>query len=126
MSHGSAMSAAGVLNPAPNMVDVGTSTIAYWKVGGGPSLLLVHGYPVSGRTWRHVVAQLASDFTCYVVDLPGAGETRWTDRTDFSFAGQARTLLALWTLCGSGPTSSWRTTRVRPSRAASPPSTLPA
>ena len=57
-------------------------------------MLLVHGYPLNGKTWRHLVTRLAEHFTCYVVDLPGAGETRWTERTNFNFAGQAATLKA--------------------------------
>ncbi len=82
------------LNDAPQFIDLGASEIAYWKVGRGDPLLLVHGYPVSGRTWRHVVRRLAEHFTCYVVDLPGAGETRWTEATDFRFGAQALTLRA--------------------------------
>ena len=93
----------GVLSPAPSMIDLGDSELAYWKVGAGEPLLLVHGYPVSGRTWRGVVERLAKHFTCYVVDLPGAGETRWTERTDFHFAGQARTLKAFADRLQLGP-----------------------
>ena len=88
------VAAAGILSDPPTYIEIEGSEIAYWTVGQGPPLVLVHGYPVSGRTWRHVAARLADRFTCYVVDLPGAGETRWTDRTDFTFAGQARTLKA--------------------------------
>ena len=90
-----AVVAAGVLGGPPSYVDLGATQLAYWTVGHGEPLLLVHGYPVSGRTWRHVVARLADRFTCYVVDLAGAGETRWTEQTEFGFAGQARALKAL-------------------------------
>jgi pimeloyl-ACP methyl ester carboxylesterase len=89
-----AIGAAGVLGGPPDYVDLGPTQLAYWKVGRGEPLVLVHGYPLSGRTWRHVAALLADRFTCYVPDLAGAGETRWTEQTDFSFAGQARTLKA--------------------------------
>ena len=86
------IAAAGVLGGPPSYVDLGATQLAYWKIGQGEPLVLVHGYPVSGRTWRGVVARLADRFTCYVVDLAGAGETYWTEQTDFSFAGQARAL----------------------------------
>ena len=73
-------------------VDLGHSQIAYRKVGRGEPLLLVHGFPLSGLTFRHVIPGLAEQFTCYVPDLPGLGETRWTEQTNFNFAGQASTL----------------------------------
>lgn len=83
---------AGALSGPPGFVRVGANEIAFWRVGHGPALLLVHGYPVSGRTWRHVVARLADRFTCIIPDLPGAGETRWSAATAFGFAAQAETL----------------------------------
>ena len=76
-------------------VDVGSAEVAYRTFGKGPPLLMVHGWPLSGFTYRRLIAHLASRFTCYAIDLPGAGETRWGARTDFSFAGQAETLRRL-------------------------------
>jgi pimeloyl-ACP methyl ester carboxylesterase len=74
--------------------DVGNTEIAYRKVGSGEPLLLLHGFPLSGMTFRKIIPELAKHFTCYVVDLPGAGETRWTDRTDFRFNAQAESIKA--------------------------------
>jgi haloalkane dehalogenase len=73
--------------------DVGTAEIAYRTFGSGEPILFLHGWPLSGFTWRKVVPQLAAHFTCVVVDLPGAGATRWRPENDFSFSGQARNLL---------------------------------
>jgi pimeloyl-ACP methyl ester carboxylesterase len=73
-------------------VDVGSSVVAYRRFGSGPPLLLVHGWPLSGFTYRRLIPHLADRFTCYAVDLPGAGETHWTGQTDFGFRGQAETL----------------------------------
>jgi haloalkane dehalogenase len=50
---------------------------------------------LSGFTWRKVLPALAEHYTCYVPDMPGMGESEWTDSTDFSFPGQGRTLKAL-------------------------------
>jgi pimeloyl-ACP methyl ester carboxylesterase len=72
--------------------DVGTAEIANRTFGDGPPLLLVHGWPLSGFTYRHLLPYLASRFTCYAIDLPGAGESRWRDDNDFSFRGQAQNL----------------------------------
>lgn len=74
--------------------DTGTARIAYRRFGTGPALLLVHGFPLSGFTWRKVLPALAERYTCYVPDLPGMGDSEWTDATDFSFPGQGRTLKA--------------------------------
>jgi pimeloyl-ACP methyl ester carboxylesterase len=77
------------------MVDTGTARVACRRFGSGPPVLLVHGFPLSGFTWRKVLPGLSAQFTCYVPDLPGLGSSQWTDATDFSFPGQGRTLRAL-------------------------------
>jgi pimeloyl-ACP methyl ester carboxylesterase len=60
--------------------------------GKGPALLLIHGFPVHGYTWRKLLPALAQRFTCFVVDLPGLGASAWTPATDFTFTAQARRL----------------------------------
>jgi haloalkane dehalogenase len=76
-------------------LDTGTARLACRRYGSGPPLLLVHGFPLSGFTWRKILPELSKRHTCYVPDLPGLGESEWTDETDFSFPGQGRTLKAL-------------------------------
>lgn len=77
------------------MIDTGTERLPVRRFGQGPALLLVHGFPLSGFTWRKVLPALARRFTCWVPDLPGMGESVWTERTDFSFPGQGSTLKRL-------------------------------
>jgi pimeloyl-ACP methyl ester carboxylesterase len=77
------------------MVDTGTESLPCRRFGSGPPLLLVHGFPLSGFTWRKVLPELAKHFTCFAPDLPGMGDSQWTDRTDFSFPGQGATLKRL-------------------------------
>jgi haloalkane dehalogenase len=79
-------------NEEVRYVDVESTRMAYRVVGTGPALVLVHGYPMHGETWRKIVPDLARRFTCYLPDLPGLGLTDWRDDTDFSFPGHARTL----------------------------------
>jgi pimeloyl-ACP methyl ester carboxylesterase len=69
--------------------------VAYRTIGGGPALLLIHGYPLHGLTFRRIVPDLRRDYTCVVVDLPGAGESVWGRRTDFRFPAQAQLLKQL-------------------------------
>jgi len=78
----------------PEAVDIGSARIVYRRFGNGPALLLVHGFPLSGFTWRKVLPELSKRYTCYAPDLPGMGETEWTEATDFSFPGQGRSLKA--------------------------------
>lgn len=68
------------------------ATIALRVFGQGPALVLIHGFPVHGYTWRRLLPTLAEQFTCYVVDLPGLGDSGWSSNTDFSFTAQARRL----------------------------------
>lgn len=84
---------AQLLTAAPlQFQDVGSAAIAYRRCGSGPPVLFLHGWPLSGLTYRKLVPQLAERFTCIVVDLPGGGETRWRSDNDFSFHGQAQNL----------------------------------
>ncbi len=75
-----------------HFVTVGPDEIAYRKVGQGPVLVLLHGWPLHGESWRELVTRLAPRYTCLVPDTPGLGSTRWSEQTEFSFRGHARAL----------------------------------
>ncbi len=64
--------------------------------GSGPALVFVHGFPTHGYTWRKLLPTLSKDFTCYVIDLPGLGDSDWSNKTDFSFTAQAGRLSKLF------------------------------
>ncbi len=83
--------------------DVGTAEIAYRTFGSGDPVLFVHGWPLSGFTYRKVLRYLAPRFSCHVVDLPGAGATRWRPSNDFTFSGHARQLLRFVDAIGLAP-----------------------
>ena len=72
--------------------DIEDATIALRIFGQGPALVLIHGFPVHGYTWRKLLPALSEQFTCYVVDLPGLGDSDWSSKTDFNFTAQARRL----------------------------------
>jgi haloalkane dehalogenase len=78
------------LSAPMHYVDVGSARIAYRRLGVGAPLILLHGWPFSSLTFRRLVPLLEQHLTCYALDLPGAGESSWTDATDFSFDGRAR------------------------------------
>lgn len=64
----------------------------YRVIGQGPPLLLIHGFPAHGLSWRQLVVDLHRNYTCVVIDLAGTGESVWNDETDFSFIAHARRL----------------------------------
>ena len=58
-------------------LDVGEGEVAYRRVGTGPDVLFVHGWPVSGATFRTLLPHLVDHVTCHVIDLPGTGSSRF-------------------------------------------------
>ena len=74
--------ASDLFRRAPDrFLDVGTGEVAYRCVGSGPDVLFVHGWPVSGATFRTLLPHLTDHVTCHVIDLPGAGSSRFTADT---------------------------------------------
>jgi pimeloyl-ACP methyl ester carboxylesterase len=73
-------------------LDIGDARVAYEREGAGQPVLFVHGWPFSRLTWRKLVPLLAPRFECIRLDLPGLGETEWSDACDLSTSGQADTL----------------------------------
>lgn len=71
------------------------ANVAFRKFGQGPALLLIHGFPLHGFTWRHVIPELSRHYTCIVPDLAGLGETHWDKQTDFHFLAHARRMKQL-------------------------------
>jgi pimeloyl-ACP methyl ester carboxylesterase len=49
--------------------------IRYNVIGGGPPVLLVHGWLSSSRVWDQLAPRLAQRFTVYTLDLAGFGES---------------------------------------------------
>ncbi len=81
---------------------VGAATVRWRREGSGPLLVLLHGFPLSGRTWDGVVAHLRDRFTCLAPDLIGLGGSHSTAGDDHSSPGQARVFRALLDALGVG------------------------
>ena len=56
-------------------VELEGNWIRYRIAGGGPAVVLVHGWLSSGEVWEHLAERLAQRFTVYTLDLPGFGES---------------------------------------------------
>lgn len=78
--------------PPDRFLDVGSGEVAYRRVGTGPDVLFVHGWPVSSATFRTLLPHLADHVTCHLVDLPGAGSSRYTAGTPLTIANHIRSV----------------------------------
>ena len=69
------------------LIDVGAGKVAVRTVGTGPDVLFVHGWPVSGATYRTLLPHLAEHVTCHVIDLVGTGSSEYDGQTPVSIDG---------------------------------------
>jgi pimeloyl-ACP methyl ester carboxylesterase len=59
------------------MLDLPGGRLAYYRFGEGPDVFAIHGWPLHAATFRGMLPRLAGSFSVHLVDLPGAGHTRW-------------------------------------------------
>jgi pimeloyl-ACP methyl ester carboxylesterase len=72
------------------LVDTPSGRIAFVEHGAGPPALFVHGVPLNGFHWRHVMEGMGDSRRCIALDLMGLGYTEIAPGQDVSFAAQAR------------------------------------
>ena len=53
--------------------EVASGRIAYFEDGEGPAALFVHGVPLNGYHWRHVIDRVRHRRRCIAIDLMGLG-----------------------------------------------------
>jgi pimeloyl-ACP methyl ester carboxylesterase len=70
--------------------DTPSGRIAYVEQGSGPAALFIHGVPLNGFHWRHVLAQMKDRRRCIALDLMGLGYSEIGAAQDVSFTAQAR------------------------------------
>lgn len=75
--------------------DTGSGRIAYYERGQGPAALFVHGVPLNGYHWRHVIDRLQQRRRCIAFDLMGLGYSEIAPSQDVSFPAQARMIAEL-------------------------------
>ena len=74
--------------------------IAYIEQGTGPAALFIHGVPLNGFHWRHVMAELSDVRRCIALDLMGLGYTQIAPGQDLSFDAQARMVVEFLDVLG--------------------------
>jgi pimeloyl-ACP methyl ester carboxylesterase len=68
---------------------VKSGRIAYVEEGRGPAALFVHGVPLNGYHWRHVINRVSHRRRCIAIDLMGLGYSEIGPEQDVSFTAQA-------------------------------------
>ena len=81
--------------PPDRYVEVGGGAVAVRTVGTGPDVVLVHGWPVSGATFRGLLPHLTEQLTCHVLDLVGAGDSRFDRSTRIDLDLHVRSVRAV-------------------------------
>ncbi len=76
-------------SPPERHVEVGNGQVAVRSVGSGPDVLFVHGWPVSGATFRGLLPHLAPHLRCHVLDLAGAGDSHFDRLSRFGVTDHA-------------------------------------
>ncbi len=80
--------AADLFRKAPDrFIEVDGGAVACRTIGTGPHVLFVHGWPVSGATYRTLLPYLVDHTTCHIIDLLGAGSSRFTAQSSPSVDG---------------------------------------
>lgn len=73
-------------------VDAAGVPIFFRETGSGPPIVLLHGFPETGRCWRGVASRLGATFRVLVPDLPGYGRSGRPEA--FDAATLARTIVS--------------------------------
>jgi haloalkane dehalogenase len=79
--------------PPDRWIPADHGEVAYRRFGAGPDVLFVHGWPVHGATFRALLPHLTPHFTCHVIDLPGAGQSRFDEHTAVSLHNHIRSVV---------------------------------
>ena len=80
--------------------ETASGRIAYIEDGEGPVALFVHGVPLNGYHWRHVIDRVRHRRRCIAVDLMALGYTEIAPTQDVSFTSQARMLAEVLDVLG--------------------------
>lgn len=78
--------------PPHRHIDVGNGQVAVRSVGSGPDVVFVHGWPASGATFRGLLPHLTPHLRCHVLDLAGAGDSRFDHDGKFGIVDHAAAL----------------------------------
>lgn len=73
----------------------GDQRVHWSRQGSGPAVVFCHGTPWSSALWRRIAEALSRDFTVYLWDMLGYGESTMSEGQDVSLAIQGELLAGL-------------------------------
>ena len=86
------------------VLDTGETTIHIERVGSGPAVLLLHGFPETLAMWRDIAPSLATRFSVVCADLRGYGASGCppsaVDHEPYSKRAMARDMVSVMTALG--------------------------
>src|ERR1700733_259849 len=86
------------------VLDTGETTIHVERVGSGPAVLLLHGFPETLAMWRDIAPTLATRFSVVCADLRGYGASGCpqsdVDHAPYSKRAMARDMATVMTELG--------------------------
>jgi pimeloyl-ACP methyl ester carboxylesterase len=82
--------------------EVKSCRIAYFEQGQGPVALFIHGVPLNGYHWRHIIDRIQHRGRCIAIDLMGLGFTEIAASQDVSFTAQAQMIAEVLDALGIG------------------------
>ena len=86
------------------VLDTGEATIHVERVGSGPAVLLLHGFPETLAMWRDIAPDLATRFSVVCADLRGYGASGCppsaVDHEPYSKRAMARDMVSVMTELG--------------------------
>jgi epoxide hydrolase 4 len=88
-----------MLTVSERIVDAAGTAIFVRESGEGPPVVLLHGFPETGRCWHAVAQKLSEDHRVLVPDLPGYG--RSARPTSYDSATLANTMAAFMEEAGA-------------------------
>src|SRR5258708_5366101 len=77
--------------------------IHYWMEGAGPDVIFLHGWASSSKMWAHLLPQLAADYRCWSLDLPGFGDSDKPATSWYTIPNYTLMVLEFARLHGLGP-----------------------
>lgn len=78
--------------------------LAYSRAGEGPAIVFVHGSVSTRHPWFPTLEALASDFTCFIHDRRGRGDTRESDASvaDYGLETELADIATMLEVAGPG------------------------
>jgi pimeloyl-ACP methyl ester carboxylesterase len=101
--------------------DVKSGRIAFNESGQGPAALFVHGMPLNGYHWRHVIDRIGHRRCFIAIDLMGLGYSEIAPSQDVSFTAQAHMIAEVIDALGIERIDLIAMTAAAPSPRSSPP-----